>query len=290
MNKLFTGNALRSIVYSAFPMTRSRINALCAITVSAVVLTAATAEPPPQTLDLGTLPIEVVDDVVIPIPQEIFASLDKLGKQNWGAQLVKKDVERNTSRSRTALLFGLVISDGFIAVQAKDKDSVSTIGRDVLVLAEAVGPSVKEAVAGHAQAIIDYAEANDWSAVRTELDRTRQTVIDTMEENRDRELSDLVSIGGWLGGTRALSGLVASNYSADGSELLNQPELLDQISDVYAKLSERVKRGDLFDKVAATLLNLRPLMRTNDEGLVPEQSVQEIASITTSLTEDVYAK
>ena len=55
---------------------------------------------------------------------------------------------------------------------------------------------------------MEGAESADWKAVRRELDRTRQTVIDTMDELRDHEFAELVSIGGWLGGTRALSALV----------------------------------------------------------------------------------
>ena len=256
--------------------------------VTSTCVSFAIAEPPPQQLDTSILPAEVVDNVVIPIPQEIFTALDKLGQQDWTSQLAKKDVDLDTSRSRSALLFGLVISDGFVAVQANDKVEVKRIGRDVLKLATAVG--VEKAVAGHAHAIIEYADADNWQAVRQELDKTRQTVIDTMESNRDQDFADLVSIGGWLGGTRALSSLVADDFSADGSELLNQPELLDQIVTVFDKLPKRIKRGPIFDEVAEALENLRPLMRTNNAGLVPAQSVAMIAQITSSLTDDVYAK
>lgn len=249
---------------------------------------AATAQDsPPATIDLNALKVDVVDDVIIPIPQEIFSSLDKLGDQNWGRHLWKKNVKLDGNRSRTALIFGLVISDGFIAVQAEDRDEVKRIGREVLDLSGALG--VQPEVAGHAQAIIDGADKEDWTGVRRELDRARQTVISTMKELRDDALSDLVSIGGWLGGTRALAALVADNYSADASELLHQPDLLTQISRRYEKLPAKAKQGDIFAKVSTTLTELQPLMQVNGDGAVARPTVVEISKLSSDLTDAVYA-
>lgn len=244
------------------------------------------ADDPPKKLDLGSLPVELVDDVIIPIPQEIFASLDKLGPQNWKNHLLKRDVKINASRSRTALLFGLVISEGFIAVQAEESEEVKKIGRKVLDLSGALG--VKSEVEGHALAIIDGANAGNWSAVRRELDRTRQTVITTMENQRDDDFADLVSIGGWLGGTRTLAALVGERYSAEASELLNQPDLLDQISRRFHEMPSRTRKGKLFDEVSSTLGGLSPLMRTNSGGTVEKNSVDQIRKLTTGLTDSIY--
>lgn len=245
------------------------------------------AEEAPATLDLNALKVQVVDEVIIPIPQEIFSSLDKLGNQNWGRHLAKREIKLDGNRSRTALLFGLVISDGFIAVQAEDREEVKRVGREVLQLAGAL--AVRAEVEGHAQAIIDGADKDDWSAVRRELDRARQTVISTMKDLNDDALADLVSIGGWLGGTRALSALVADNYSVDASELLHQPDLLIQIGRRYESLPARAKPGDLFARVSRTLTDLQPLMRVNGEGAVPQPVVKEISKLSTDLTDAVYA-
>lgn len=246
------------------------------------------AESPPQTIDVSAIPVEVVDEVIIPIPQEIFSSLDKLGDQNWRRHLLRRDVKINANRSRTALLFGLVISEGFIAVQAEDQDEVKRIGREVLSLSGALG--VKSAVQGHASAIVEGAESNNWKSVRKELDRTRQTVIDTMNELRDNEFAELVSIGGWLGGTRALAALVTDRFSADASELLNQPDLLIQIARRFRELPPGSKEGRMFDQVSSTLENLKPLMKTDESGRISPAAVEQIFQLTTGLTDAVFEK
>lgn len=255
--------------------------------VASLLTGAAQAQDPPPTLDLTAIKVDVVEDVIIPIPQEIFASLDKLGGQNWAKHIQKKPVKLDGNRSRTALLFGLVIAEGFISVQAENAEEVKRVGREVLGLSGALG--VRREVEGHAQAIIDGAESDDWSSVRRELDRTRQTVISTMEGHQDSDLADLVSIGGWLGGTRSLAALVADNYSPEASELLHQPDLLDQISARYSRLPAKIKRGGLFDQVGQTLDGLKPLMRVNGEGRVDQPRVVQINQLSTQLTDAVYA-
>jgi hypothetical protein len=254
----------------------------------AAAIQTGSAQTAPATIDLKSLRVDVVDDVIIPIPQEIFASLDKLGDQNWAKHLETRSVKLDGNRYRTAFVFGLIISDGFIAVQAEDSEEVKRIGRDVLNLSGALG--VKSEVEGHALAIIDGANADEWTAVRRELDKTRQTVISKMKDMRDDDLADLVSIGGWLGGTRALASLVADNYSVDASELLHQPDLLEQIAGRFAGLPEKAKPGPVFVKVSQTLDSLKPLMRVNGDGAVLQESVIQIRKLSTDLTDAVYGK
>ena len=164
----------------------------------------------PTKIDLNDPDLVFVEESVIPIPLEIFASLDKLGAQDWAQQVESRDIRLDTNRSRTAMLFGLVVSEGFIGVQAKDKESVRRLGRDVLALAGPLG--VSEEVEVHANAIVNGAGRGEWDMVRRELDKTRQTVINKMKnELRDGELVALVSLGGWLGGTEALASVLRDN-------------------------------------------------------------------------------
>lgn len=247
---------------------------------------AAQAENPPQKIDIGGLPAQVVGEVVIPIPQEIFSSLDKLGHQNWKGHLMRKDAATDGKRSRTALIFGLVIAEGFIAVQAEDKEEVKRIGREVLLLAEKLG--VKQQVQGHAGAIMDGANASDWTSVRRELDKTRQTVVGELESSRDQELSDLVSLGGWLGGTRVLSAVLEEHYDPEASELLHQPDLVRRIHERYLKLPASARAGALFTSVENVLSVLTTLMKTDAEGKVPSDAVKEIHRLTADLAGQVF--
>lgn len=240
----------------------------------------------PEKIDLNDPNLQFVDGSVIPIPLEIFASLDKLGKQDWPKQVKDREVRLDTNRSRTAMLFGLTVSEGFIAVQAEDKEAVRRIGREVLRLAASLG--VAGSVEEHANSIVNAAGKSDWPVVRSELDKTRQTVLTKMAELRDDELVDLVSLGGWLGGTKALAAVLQGNYSVEASDLLNQPELVKQLKDDFNDLPTRAKRGKVFTQISKTLGHLESLMRTDASGAISEGKVIEIALSTKNLVEAIY--
>ena len=45
------------------------------------------SEPPPNHIDLSKFPATQLDDIVVPLPSEVFNVLDKLGTPNWQEQL-----------------------------------------------------------------------------------------------------------------------------------------------------------------------------------------------------------
>src|SRR5438067_7006722 len=189
----------------------------------------------PQRIDIKQLS-KTVEDVVVPLPNEIFGALNKLGTVNW-KEHVRNDKGSNfTERPRIALLLGTVIADGFIAVQAEDAPTVKEIGQRVLALAKGIG--VGNSITPHAKAIIEAADKRNWENVRQELDRTQNSVQQAMNEVHDEKLSQLVSLGGWLRGTEVLTSVVKQHFSNDGAELLHQPDLLTYFQPRLQAMSE----------------------------------------------------
>lgn len=140
---------------------------------------------------------------------------------------------------RLALVFGSTVAEGFIAVQAERGESIQDVGRRVLRLSESLG--LGDAVVPHCQSIIDAAGEKEWRRVREELDRTQQTVRTTMEKLRDDDLANLVSLGGWLRGTEAVTAIVSGTYSPDKAELLNQPDIVRHFRDEIAAMNQLVR-------------------------------------------------
>src|SRR5437588_11346158 len=183
----------------------------------------ADAAQAPQHINIKQLST-TVEDVVVPLPNEIFGALNKLGTVNWRAHVRSDKGPNFTERPRIALLLGTVIADGFIAVQAEDAPTVKEIGQRVLTLAKGIG--VGNSITPHAKAIIEAADKRNWDGVRQELDRTQNSVQQAMNEVHDEKLSQLVSLGGWLRGTEVLTSVVSKQFSAEGADLLHQPDLL----------------------------------------------------------------
>src|SRR2546423_13763473 len=170
---------------------------------SAIALTgvtfAAHGAQAPQRIDVKQLQMsKKIENVVVPLPNEIFGALNKLGSVNWREFVRTEKTSNFTERPRIALLLGTVIADGFIAVQAEDAPAVKEIGQRVLNLSKGTG--VGNSIPPHAKAITEAADKRKWENVRQELDRTQSRDQAAMNEVHDEKLSQLGSLGGELRG------------------------------------------------------------------------------------------
>lgn len=237
-----------------------------------------------EVFDPKKFPGYVVDDVVVPVPSEIFSVLDKLGEPNWRQELRKVKNASTTDRTRLSLIFGAIVAEGFVAVQAQDRQAVEDIGKEVIDLAKSLGLS--KSVLPHAQSILDAADKNMWPTIRREFDLTQKTVRDTMEEMKDSDLSQCVSIGGWLRGTASVTSVIGKNFSEDRSELLNQPMLVNHF---LARISEMPGGGKNHPALAAIskgLTEVKAIMEASSKGFTL-QSVSSIGSTCNSLLETI---
>src|ERR1700720_4128786 len=134
---------------------------LSAVAVSGLTLCAHGAQAP-QHIDVKQLS-KRVEDVVVPLPNEVFGALNKLGSVNWKEYVRSNKGSNFTERPRIALLLGTVIADGFIAVQAEDAPAVKDIGQRVQTLARAIG--VDRSITEHPHAITEAAYRRKWDSV-----------------------------------------------------------------------------------------------------------------------------
>src|SRR5947207_14946424 len=112
------------------------------------MLVCAQAAQAPQHIDVKQLS-KKVEDVVVPVPNEVFVALNKLGPVNWKEYVRSSRGSNFGERPRIALLLGSIIADGFIAVQAQDAPAVKEIGQRVLTLSNGIG--VRSSITPHAK-------------------------------------------------------------------------------------------------------------------------------------------
>jgi hypothetical protein len=255
----------------------------CAVAAAAFTVCAQGAQPP-QHIDVKQLSRKV-EDVVVPLPNEVFGALNKLGSINWKEYVRTNKGSNFTERPRIALLLGTVIADGFIAVQAEDAPAVRDIGQRVQALARGIG--VERSITPHAKAITEAADKRNWEGVRQELDRTQNSVQQAMNEVHDEKLSQLVSLGGWLRGTEVLTAVVTKRYSQEGSELLHQPDLLNYFETRLQAMPEFNLK--LLQDIHSALVEVRPLIDVGDAH-IPPASVKKINDITTRLGDAITKK
>ena len=243
----------------------------------------------PQKIDLPPQS-KVIDDVVVPVPSEIFNVLDHLQNPNWPAVLRPSKTMASPvgDQPQTALLLGAVIAEGFIAVEAKDAEQVKQVGKSVMNLAKYF--DVQKDVTKRANAIMVSADKAEWNTVRQELDLALKDVKGAMDKLNSGQLAQLISLGGWIRGTEALATVVGKNYSKDGAELLHQPMLLDYFDKKLSGLKPKYQQDPVVVKVRKGLLDIRPLIGLSEGSDISEKSVNQINDITGDLIKSIRSK
>jgi hypothetical protein len=240
-----------------------------------------------QEFDPQAFPGYVLDEVVVPVPSEVFTVLDKLGEPNWQQEIRDLELPSSSDRTKLSLIFGSIVAEGFVAVQAEDKQAVQDIGREVITISKALGLS--KSVLPHAQSILDAADRDDWASIRKEFDLTQKTVRDTMEQMQDDDLSQCVSLGGWLRGTASVTSVVTKGFSADRAELLNQPMLVEHFINAIEAMPDRTRDHRAIHKIDKGLQTILTEMVSAVDGFT-KPAVREISIVCEDLLKEINAK
>lgn len=272
-----------------FPYVMNFPATICTVIFAASAL-GAPLPPPPAQLDLEKLPSQakVINHVVVPVPNEVFAALDRLGKPRW-AGLIHRDVSKakpSGEAPQIAMMLGVIIAEGLIAVEAEDSEEVKELGRAILTFSDAIG--VRKAVVRRANSVIEFADKKSWNRVRTELDGALTDVREAMIELNSEPLAQLVSLGGWLRGTDVLAQVVSMDFSARGAELLHQPGLVEHFEKQVDGMKSRLRSNRVVGKVRQGLNEIQPLL--GDSGKISVKSLTEIAAIAGRLVTLIRSK
>jgi hypothetical protein len=236
-----------------------------------------------------TLAQAVKDDTFsVPTPGELLAALNKVAKPNWQAQYRPPIPTAYTSRPQIALNLGGLIADGYIAVEAEDSQQVKNIGKDIMTLAKALG--ISENVLRRGKSIEDFAENNEWSTLKEELEATQNEVKLAMDEQQDQELTTLVTLGGWIRGTEAVSGWIAGNYTEPEAKLLRQPAIVALLRAQLAALPTKTREDDLVKGLDSRLKSIQAMVSFPPAQTPTQADVKQLNGAATDLISSITSK
>lgn len=258
-----------------------KILILCFLIQAALVISALAQTAAEQN---SALPSQArqVHGLAVPVPKEIFRSLDQFRDANWSV-VKRPEVARWKShgdQAQIATLLGVVIAEGFIAMEAKDSTEVKNLGNNVLSLARGLG--IRERALRRSRSIMELAEKNEWSEARKEWDGVLSDLDVGMIEIKSEDLAQLVSLGGWLRGTEALSALVLQNYSPERSNLIRQPALIDDLEKQLHAMNTGIQDRPVVVKLLDGIHTIHSLLES-ENGPLSEETVRKIHGVCTEL-------
>lgn len=228
------------------------------------------------------------DGLTIPTPGELFAALEKPGKPNWAAQYRAPVSSTFRNRAQIALNLGGLIADGFIAVEAQDSQQVKNIGTDVIKLAKALG--VSENVLSRGNSINEFADNDEWDTLHEELEATQNEVKTSMQSHQDQDLVILVSLGGWIRGTQAVTVSIMQNYDERSARVLRQPALVAFIRSKVSDISPELRDDPLVKHVSDELGGVEKLVTFANDRAPSLDEIRKLNETVTRLMEDIQNK
>ena len=203
-----------------------------------------------------------VNPYTAPSIERIFAQLDQLRPLPFDQ--LKRELPRAIAagREQKALIFGGLIADGFLIVEAERKNLVENFGRVLMEQARALG--VGDRVMRHSASLTELGKRGEWQQVRQELITTQVDVEQAMIDLRDEKMAHLISLGGWLRGLQIAASAVAAEFSPQRAKILAQPDLADYFGAELKTLPPTVAHAPLFEKIRAGIKKLQPILgKTN---------------------------
>lgn len=163
--------------------------------------------------------------LTFPSPGEFFAALSKAGRPNLSAAGRVPVPMSISERPRIALVVGLLLADGYLAIENQNSQDMKNIGRDLIEMAKKLNAG--EHVVSRGRSITDFAENNDWNSLREELEATRNEIRISLTAQKDPGLSLMVSLGAWLRSIQAGALIVSNQYDAGPASLFRQDAMVD---------------------------------------------------------------
>ena len=206
-----------------------------------------------------------VNPYTAPSVAEIFQQLDDLKPLPYDQ--LKRDFPQAThaGREQMGMVFGGLVADGFLIVEAQKKNLVEDLGKVLLRQARSLG--VGDRVMRHSASLSELGKKGDWPAVRRELISTQQDVEEAMTAMRDQKMAHLISLGGWLRGLEICAGAVESNYTTDRAAVLWQRDLINYFAEELKTLPPAIAHKPLFEKVRAGVEAIRALLNRAPEKM-----------------------
>lgn len=198
-----------------------------------------------------------VNELTTPLVGKVFSDLELF--QPPPLDMVRSfDLKRTfPNRFQTAIQFGTLVANGFVATIARQKQLILDTGR--ALIREANTLSAGHSLTTRSKSLFELSERNDWQGLRMELNATQEDVEDSMLELKDGEMADLVSLGGWLRGFQLAAHVTADHYTQEKAVALVRPVVMDYFIERMDCLSPSTKKRHIVIAITSRLKTIRSI-------------------------------
>ncbi|WP_018969927.1 hypothetical protein [Rubritalea marina] len=223
-----------------------------------------------------------VNEFTAPSIRLIFDDLEQLAPLPVEETQHPKRSRMPLVRSDLALEIGVLIAEGFLAVQNNTLNDIEEVAKELSRYGKALGAG--ERVNRHAASLLDHAANNRSEELRAELAATQKDVEIELVQLRDADLAHLISLGGWARALECASLAVDRNFTEERANQLFREDVADYYESVVGSLDPQVSELPHMVKIQQICADLRDTMTLAADEEPTEGKVSKIRILSAELT------
>ncbi len=274
------------------PLPRSLVLALLCfgLTTLPAASQEATDEPAPEIpeelLEDDHLREEMgVNEFTAPSIRKIFDDLRKLRPLPYDELKRPLPEQPPQDRTKLALVMGVLLADGFFAVEAEQFFDLEPIGRSLLNHGKVLGSGSR--ISSHMKSMLEKGAVGQWNELKEELVRTQKDVEKEMVLIRDVDAANLISLGGWLRAFEIGCAASLGPYDPAKAATLSKPQVVEYFVLNLETLEPRIQKNSIVSKIRADLLEIQKKVDIPEGEILAEEEVRALHAMVEALVDQI---
>ncbi|MDF1738456.1 MAG: hypothetical protein P1U86_04795 [Verrucomicrobiales bacterium] len=227
-----------------------------------------------------------INKFTTPSIKKIFDDLNRLRPLPYEELKRQTPGKTPTDRTKVALTLGLLLADGFFAVEAEQFYDLEPVGRSLLDHAKVLGSGTR--VSSHLKSMLEKGALSDWEELKNELAHTQKDVEKEMVMIRDVDAANLISLAGWLRAFEIGCAASLDPYDPEKAATLARPEIIEYFILNLETLEPRIQGNELVTEISAQLEGIQKRVTIPKQEILGEQEVRELHGIVEALVDKAY--
>lgn len=227
-----------------------------------------------------------VNKFTTPSIRKIFDDLKSLRPLPYEEMKRTMPEKTPTDRTKLALTVGLLLADGFFAVEAEQFYDMEPVGRSLLKHSKVLGAGTK--ISRHTKSLLEHGATNDWDGLKNELYQTQKDVEKEMVLIRDVDAANLISLGGWLRAFEISCAASLNPYDPKKAALLVRPDIVEYFSLNLETLDPRMKKNKFVTEVGSSLKQIQEIVTLPEKEILKEEDVKRLRVLVERLVDIAY--
>lgn len=224
-----------------------------------------------------------VNKFTTPSIRKIFQDLETLRPLPYDE--LKRPMPEGTPQDRTelALTVGLLLADGFFAVESEQLFDLEPVGRSLLQHAKVLGSGTR--ISSHMKSLLEKGALNDWDALKIELARTQKDVEKEMVLIRDVDAANLISLGGWLRAFEIGCAASLNPYNPEKASILARPNVVEYFVLNLETLEPQIQKNEKVQRIRKDLGVIQEKIDLPKQEILSEEEIQELRAMVEELVD-----